>query len=108
MYCVMRASAPSLYNVYRRYDTCFRDALSQFLKEDWEFDRFLDRTCTVYIYGTPSMFLARVELVRVELVLYQAFFHAFDPMPSLYMESIDAMISTLLAEMCMHSLCTDL
>ena len=21
MYCVMRASAPSLYNVYRRYDT---------------------------------------------------------------------------------------
>ena len=22
MYCVMRASAPSLYSVYRRYDTC--------------------------------------------------------------------------------------
>ena len=31
MYCVMRTSAPSLYNVYRRYDTVFlEDCLSFF------------------------------------------------------------------------------
>ena len=24
MYCVMRASVPSLYNVYRRYDNCHK------------------------------------------------------------------------------------
>ena len=28
MYCVMRASAPSLHNVYRRYDNTLSSALS--------------------------------------------------------------------------------
>ena len=27
MYCVMRASVPSLYNVYRRYDIASTDAM---------------------------------------------------------------------------------
>ena len=45
MYCVMRTSVPSLYNVYRRYDTCDpgdfnQTEVDQFVEESLKMSRF--------------------------------------------------------------------
>ena len=58
MYCVMRTSAPSLYNVYRRYDTTTHEAVR------------VDSlpTIHVYMYCTCTVKgLVRRELVKREL-----------------------------------------
>ena len=56
--------------------TCSREALGRFLKEeeeeeeeeDGEFHRFSDWTLR-YIYSTLSIYLARVELVKLSAML---------------------------------------
>ena len=53
MYCVMRASAPSLYNVYRRYDVLFffneekKDVPTSFLINRGKGDGIYQQPCTL-------------------------------------------------------------
>ena len=50
MYCVMRASVPSLYNVYRRYDSRDMLCLSLFYTDTFLYVQIWRDTSIILIY----------------------------------------------------------